>query len=403
MHRFRLAVANRRMARGCAIAGIALFTACSFPGLKVNDGGSDVWTEGRPETYDASNNHGKGAEVVNITPDLIARLGHKRKREIQRSSTQPTAPGDAAAPLAAAEYRVGPGDVISVVVWGHPDLTNPAGDARDPASAGQVVRADGTVFYPHVGVIQVGGLTVEEIRTRLATGLARIVQEPQVDVRVLQFRSQHIHVVGDVEKPCRLPVTDQALTVLDALDGCATVRPTSTQRKVTLLRAGRSEVLDLNLIYRDAAWARSLTLRHGDQLYVEDGRWNRVFVVGEVKQQAVLGIPVSGMTLADAISDNQVGGLSLDASSGGLYVVRGIPLDKVPDAKGVLEPARPPRIYYLNAKSVDALILADQFQLQPRDVVFASSASLVSYNRAVVQLLPSLQTLIQAYLVFDDE
>lgn len=379
-------------------AALLALAGCTFPGLKVEDGGSDAW-KADGATYDKRNNHGKGTEIREITPEVIARLGHKRNQVLRRNLA-----ADVDAPSSAAEpYRVGAGDALIVVVWGHPDLTNPAGDARDPASAGQMVRSDGSFFYPHVGLIQVAGLTVEEIRSRIATGLARVVKDPQVDVRVSAFRSQHVYVVGDVAKPCRLPITDQAITVLDALNACESIRPAVTHRKVTLQRGGRSHVIDLNQIYRRADAARSLTLQHGDQVYVEDGRWNRIFVIGEVTRQAALDIPISGMTLSEAVTNNEVGGLNLDSSGGGLYVIRGLPVEKVAGSEQVPRAPYPPKVYYLNAKSADAFVLADQFHLQPRDVVFASSASLVSYNRAVIQLLPSLQTLIQTAILFDDE
>ncbi len=400
MHHRRLTPGQCLGLTALAVA-VSLIGACTFPGLRVDEGGAEVWAADRA-AYDQSNNHGQGVEVVDITPELIVRLGHQRRQAAQELKQYASTVSPVKTRLRD-EYRVGAGDVLSVVVWDHPELTNPAGEARDPASSGQVVRADGSFFYPHVGVIKVAGLTVEEIRSRIATGLARTVIEPQVDVRVREFRSQHTYIVGDVERPCRLPITDQQLTVFDALDACATIRPAKTHRRVTLQRAGQDHLLDLNQLYRNPAAVQALALRHGDQLYVEDGRWNRVFVVGELKSQAALDIPVSGLTLAEAINDEQVGGLSQDTSSGALFVIRGVPLELVPGADTLPTGSRPPKIYRLDAKSVDALVLADQFRLQPRDVVFASSASMVSYNRAVVQLLPSLQTLLQAYIVFDDE
>ncbi len=379
--------------RLCALSAAFALAACTFPGMKVDDGGSEVW-EGDGKTYSKDNNHGRGAEIVPITPELVVRLAHQRKKA--------NAPR-AAAQLDAAsygDYRIGPGDVLSVIVWEHPELTNPTGQFSSLEGTGRVVRPDGTIFFPHVGVIKVDGLTVEEVRQRLSESLARVVQAPQVDVRVLEYRSQFVYVVGDVSTPCRLPVTDKTLTVIDALNTCTSVVPAPGRRILTLHREGQQQPIDIQRLYRGEDDSLKLPLRHNDKLYVEDGRWNRVFVTGEVNTQAVLDIPPGGMMLSEAISDPKVGGLNLETNAGGVYVIRGFPMERV-EKSGARVASQPPQIYQLNAKSADALILADRFHLQPRDVIFASSASLVSYNRAVAQLLPTIQALISAAILFD--
>src|SRR3546814_11978435 len=71
---------------------------------------------------------------------------------------------------APAEYRIGPGDVLQIVVWDHMELTNPFGAVtRDPVSAGQLVAADGTVFFPYAGrseARRVGKACVSTCRSR---------------------------------------------------------------------------------------------------------------------------------------------------------------------------------------------------------------------------------------------
>ncbi|MCU0736379.1 MAG: polysaccharide biosynthesis/export family protein, partial [Methylotetracoccus sp.] len=66
------------------------------------------------------------------------------------------------------EYRLGPGDIISIIVWDHPELTIPAGSFRTAEQAGTVVAEDGTIFYPYVGVIKAQGKTTRELRAILS-------------------------------------------------------------------------------------------------------------------------------------------------------------------------------------------------------------------------------------------
>lgn len=61
-------------------------------------------------------------------------------------------------------YRVGPGDILSVLVFNHPELTMPAGPQRSAAETGFRVQSDGTFFYPFVGQVQAAGLAPEQIR-----------------------------------------------------------------------------------------------------------------------------------------------------------------------------------------------------------------------------------------------
>ena len=51
-------------------------------------------------------------------------------------------------------YKILPGDQLSVVVWDHPELTAPYGSFNNAQEQGNVVREDGTIYYPFVGSVQ---------------------------------------------------------------------------------------------------------------------------------------------------------------------------------------------------------------------------------------------------------
>jgi protein involved in polysaccharide export with SLBB domain len=103
-------------------------------------------------------------------------------------------------------YRVGPGDVLEVVVDGRPDLS------RLPT-----VQTTGGVFLPRTGEVPVQGLTTDEIAARVAPLLAGAdLASPRVAVRVKEYQSQFVWVRGAVQRPGRKPLR-QGTRLVDAL------------------------------------------------------------------------------------------------------------------------------------------------------------------------------------------
>jgi len=113
----------------------------------------------------------------------------------------------AQAPAAGAEpYRVGPGDVLEVVVDGRPDLS------RLPT-----VQTTGSVWLPRAGELEVRGLSTGEIAARLTALLAgEDLVSPRVAVRVREYQSQFVWVRGAVQSPGRKPLRS-GTRLLDAL------------------------------------------------------------------------------------------------------------------------------------------------------------------------------------------
>lgn len=368
---------------------LALFLAgCALPGYDLDDEGatsswygSDPRAGGEPVDYQP--------RVTPITPEVIRGL---------RTEADSAFPATEPPPRKPFRYRVGPGDVLNVVVFNHPELTNPAGTNEPAETAGRLVNADGMLYFPFVGEIRVAGLTLDEIRRKLAKGLSRVIRDPQVDVRVAKYRSQQVYITGDIPQPCAVPITDLPLTILKAFDACKSLAGSEGAvgiQNVSLMRDGEVYPIDLNAMYRTG---ELIHLRDGDRLVVDDGA-SRVFVVGEFQEQVAAPFSAGGMTLTDAIAAG--GGLNLEtANPAAIYVIRGF-VDDEPDAEGGVRTLRKPHVYHLDAGSVSALILADQFPLEPRDVIYAAPAGLVSLNRALAQIAPSLDLLFRSYLLYD--
>ncbi len=338
-----------------------LLTGCSLaPGHKMEDPPPNV----------------PGVKIRPITAEL---LSEQRVNE-NLEAAQPSAPKGL--PSAKGhQYRIGPHDVLGIIVWGHPDLTIPAGQLRgEGAAAGHLVAQNGTIFFPYVGTVKVAGKTVVEAREILTQKIARtLVVDPQVDMRVVAYRSQKTYVVGEVKQPGRVPVTDVPLTVIEAINRAGGLTADADLLHVTLARDGNVYDIDLAAMYKEGSTTQNGLLKDGDLLRIPNRNQQKIFVLGEVAKPASLIMKkTGGMTLTEAISD--AGGLDRITSwPAQIYVIRGTPDEA--------------EIYHLSSRSPDALILGEQFQLKVRDVVYVETAPVTRWNRVIEQILPTVRGL----------
>jgi polysaccharide export outer membrane protein len=317
---------------------------------------------------------GRDFKVEPVTPSLVSQL----VKEAPQSSAVKDPLGAEAA--SAWTYRVAPFDVLNVIVWEHPELTIPAGEFRSPESTGNTVGADGTVFYPYVGVVKVTGKTLPEIRALFVERLSRVIRNPQLDVRVVTFRGQKVQVTGEVLGPGAVPISDVPLRLQDAIALAKGFTPEADAANVTIARGGKVFPIDLQAFYDRGDVAQNWLLQDGDVVNVGDRRHNRVFVVGEVRVPAAKPMFRRRMSLADALTDS--GWLDpIAANPARIYVIRG--------------DFQKPRIFKLDAESADALLLATQFPLRPLDVVYVATYELTRFNRVINQILPSVTLLYE--------
>jgi len=369
---------TKMTARGLpALLALALLSGCAaLPGMTVAD--RSAWfPETEPDTPAIP------YKVIPITADVI------------RAQPRPGLPRQEPPPPLHREtgdyaYRIQPHDVLTIIVWEHPELTIPAGEFRPDEEFGRLVREDGTIFFPYAGLLKVAGLTLEEVRRLITERLERVIQNPQVDVRVAAYRGQRVYVTGQVTKPGILPITDLPMTVLDALNSVGGFTAEADRRTAYLTRDGIRYPIDLVALYQRGDLRQNYVLRHGDVLNVPDNDENKVFVIGEVGQQAPVVPDIDGLTLAEALARSE--GIDLSAAdTTGIFVIRGGP-----------DESEPVTVYRLDASNATAMILADRFQLQPRDVVFVSAAPLTRWNRVISQILPTVQTLWQTDRLIND-
>jgi polysaccharide export outer membrane protein len=125
-------------------------------------------------------------------------------------------PPPAASPTVG-DYEVGPGDVIEVAVYGNDDLS------RIPT-----VQTNGSISLPLLGEVQVAGLTIAEVQRKITNLLAKdYLVNPQVEVKVKDYNSQYVSVVGEVNSPGRKPIRGR-MRLIDVLIEAGSFKTTAS-------------------------------------------------------------------------------------------------------------------------------------------------------------------------------
>lgn len=351
----------RSYAFSCLLAILLSISGCA-PGLRVHVPSAGSST---PPAY----------EVLEITPELVA------NQHVETPLPEELVPVNLLKPD---QYLVGPGDILQIVVWDHLELTNPFGaTSRDPVSAGQLVAADGSLYFPYVGIFKASGMTMQEIREYITRQLATVVNKPQVDVRVASFRSSRIQVTGEVKNPGVVTLDDTPKGAIEAINERGGLNPTASRRTATLIRQGKSYEVDLAGLLSGNSPAINPQLNAGDIVHVPDTNNDQVFVLGELNKQAPVVMGQQRMSLTEALTRS--GGMDrLTANDSGVLVFRRAPALQTPAL-----------IYALDMSTPRGMLLAGEFNLQPRDVIYVKATAFAQYNSIINQLLPTISTIFQ--------
>ena len=279
-------------------------------------------------------------------------------------------------------YKVGLGDVLFIYVYGETERLSAAlarGAAINPIFE-KIVRDDGTIFYPNAGILEVAGKTVEEVRLLLTDSLSGVLNNPQVDVSISEFKSKRIIVSGSFSNVGSVPVTTVPVTLTEVIANANPFgengqRPLGDLTSIKFSRDGFTYDIDYEYLARNSQIQNYIYLKAGDVIHLPDNSLNQVHVIGEATNPISINISRKNIPLSVALAKAK--GLNQATSKGKeVYILR------PSDFQGK------PRIFKSDISSPTGYLVAGEFNLQAEDIVFIGTAGVTSWSRFINQVLP---------------
>lgn len=234
---------------------------------------------------------------------------------------QASAPEPAVAPVdlpETPEYKLGPGDIVRIAVYNSPDLTTEAEIAQN-----------GTIGFPLIGAVKIGGLTRAEAEKTISSRLAKggFVSKAHVNMLVTQYRSQQVSVIGEVNKPGKYPI-NQTVTLTDVIAMAGGIGPKGGHM-VTIIRkeeGGKTAqyAVDFKKLLAGDNPERNIRIASEDVIYVPQAPV--FYIYGEVRSPGAYPL-TPDMTVRQALSLG--GGLTPRGTERGIQVDRKGPRGEV--------------------------------------------------------------------------
>jgi polysaccharide export outer membrane protein len=267
------------------------------------------------------------------------------------------------------QYKIGPGDSITLTVFGHPEI-----------SGRRTVGPDGNVQVVLLGSVLVAGLTADQAGATLTRLLSDDYVAPVTSVQINSYMSNQVVVLGDVGSPGIVRFLGQP-TLLEALAKAGTAKAGDGQLPASrcAIFRGRDRVLwlDLRGLYRGDPLVANFPLQPNDVVYVPYNVDNVVYVMGQVAKPGAY--PVSpNMSVVQALA--QAGGPTDNASTGKVSLAR-------------------PSQNLEKDIDLDNLVKGDgatNYSVEPGDIVYVPKRGLAKFGYMMQQISPITQMLMFA-------
>ncbi len=191
------------------------------------------------------------------------------------------------------DYPLGAGDAIRVQVFQNPDLTI---ETR--------VSENGSITYPLIGAVDLGGLSIAAAEKRIADALQKggFIRQPQVNIVLIQIRGNQVSVLGQVNRPGRFPLETANTRLSDMLANAGGATQGGDDMVViTGQRDGKffRKVVDIPSIYLGEKPQEDIVLLGGDTIYVH--RAPVFYIYGEAQRPGSFRVE-RDMTIMQALA-----------------------------------------------------------------------------------------------------
>ncbi len=212
------------------------------------------------------------------------------------------------------DFLLGAGDAIHITVFRSPEFML---DTR--------VNEDGSITYPLLGNIHIGGLSIPAAEALIANGLKQggFMQDPQVNIAMVTVRGNLVSVLGQVNRPGLFPLDPANLRLSEVLALAGGVAPTGGDKVVLVgTRDGKPFRKEINLasVYLDNKPEDDVMLSGRDEIYVPLAPM--FYIYGEVQRPGG-NVVMRGMTVIQALA--QGGGLTLRGTERNIQLIRNKP------------------------------------------------------------------------------
>lgn len=292
-----------------------------------------------------------------------AQLGFSITRPSQRAAWQE-------------RLTLGPGDVLSVGLFGEPDATRTE----------IVIGPDGRLGFLEAQDIVATGRTVDELRSLIDDELGKYRRAARSVVTPVAFKSKKYYVLGRVMTK-GVYVLDRPITVLEAIARAHGLENALVDRNLVdltdfqrsfLARQGQRIPINFERLFLQGDLSQNIPIEPDDYLYFASAELQEVYVVGEVRLPGPV-VYRSDLTAIGAITSR--GGYTDRAFKSRVLVIRG-------------SLQRPEPIIVNTRAAIDGESL--DFRLQPRDIIFVNSRPFIRVeelaDRAATAFIQSIIT-----------
>ena len=279
-------------------------------------------------------------------------------------------------------HIIGIGDRLLISIW------EASGDGlfstteKKQTDIEATIDEKGMIFIPYVGLIEVAGKGIEDVREIISLGLEGKALEPQVQVKLLSNTSNTIVTIGEVAKPGMYPIPVGGIQLLEALSLAGGSKLQTFETLISVVRGEQKAEIRLDAVLADSS--NNIWLQANDTLQVTS-KPKHFTALGAVRGQKRYTFESEFLSMSEALA--QAGGLMDDISdSSGVFLFRYEPISilesneritRSTDRSDVLVPV----IYQMDLSQAESFFLASQFMLQDKDLIYVSTALAREYNK----------------------